>query len=188
MSTSLTESFYALFNGHDHLIGSGEGWKMAAKYLADHTEEQGQIAEICIMLLDKPRDVLLTGTRKNMRLQGVQAISSDLALFLPKHEGRVGEDLPQGVPGVWKNVNFSMCRRIAVICLKMDIGGKVKDRWFQKYGVGYCYDDRFPGWKRLRNRGEGVHKGEGERILLSILAECDIWKHEWLPIFRSEQI
>jgi hypothetical protein len=117
------------------------------EFLFETVRDVKKKAYACIVFSDKPTKLLVTGKTRTDKGDGV-AINPQILKYLPKFtpEEQIGvqaaivANSPERRPdwyvaSQFANVNRTMCHRVALFCLEMDIDcGSVKDQWISRYG------------------------------------------------------
>jgi len=174
-------AFLSLFKGKDEISGSGEGYRLALRWLASDPDSFTKKTTTCLIFHEKPASFLITGTSKAGSGDGV-AVNPALIQYLPSHDD--DEDIPRNkrTGELWhafRRVNFSMVRRVALLSLENEwLPKKHYDQWVDRYGGKPTkLDLEAPIFKAMAE--------ETRRIRYQQLKQFRKDQHYWEPMIKD---
>jgi hypothetical protein len=160
---TIDEDFFDLFNGKEEISGRSKGYQDARMWLQEGNSLRKMTT--CLVFYEKPITFLVSGGTVNNRAGDGSSVDNRLLNYLPQHEGAMLNQahLRSTIKfGAFKNVNFTMVRRVALLSLQKGwLTHELAQQWTKSYG-GLPYDLNFDStkWQRMTDESRRI-KREG---------------------------
>jgi hypothetical protein len=169
MTDTIDAQFLGLFNGKEQIGGSQQAYLQIREFLNQGAATRKMVT--CLIFYEKPVQFLATGRTRAGSGDGI-AVNGDLLRYLPQHDDENAyRERTEAKFGLFRKVNFTMVRRIALLALEYDrLPRDMLRSWEAAYGgKPRTLDFSIGRWTQMdeetrRIKREGINRFRSEHI------------------------